>query len=74
MAVHTYRYRYSAEVEITVDDDKAPQQQAEEIAGQAVEEHAYRLIDGDTYGLLGKEVLSPGVTGEVVKMATWDRI
>lgn len=74
MTIHTYRYRYTAEVKIIVDDDKAPQQQAEEIADQAVTDHADHLVDVDCYGLIGPVELSPGVLGDVVRIGTWDRI
>jgi hypothetical protein len=74
MTIHTYRYRYTAEVEITVDDEQSPQQQPVETANQAMADHADRLLEDDSSGLEGPEVLSPGVLGEVVKMGTWDHI
>lgn len=74
MAIHTFRYRFTAEVEITVDDAKAAQRQPEEIAALMLEEHGDHLIDCDRHGILGKEELYRGVTGEVVKIPTWDRI
>ena len=73
MTVGTFRYRFTGEVVITVNPQLATDQQIEEIADQAVAEHADRLLDCDHLGIHGPETLSPGVTGEVVKIGTWDR-
>lgn len=74
MAIHTFRYRYTAEVEITVSDLRAPKQQEEEVADQALAKHGDRMVEVDPLGLVGKQALGPGVTGEVVKIGTWGRI
>lgn len=76
MAIHTYRYRYTAEVEITVDDSKQSEdgRDPEEIAADALSVHGDTLLNQDWFDdeichLGGTET---GITGEVTKIPTWD--
>lgn len=78
MAIHTIRYRYSAEVEITVDDSKTgdDKRAPDEIATDALEVHGDSLIDheyfdGEVWHLGG---VGTGITGTVTKIPTWDHI
>lgn len=77
MAIHTYRYRYTAEIEIVVDGDKQPDDRdPEEIAADALSVYGDGLIDhehcdDEIYHLGGVET---GITGEVTKIPTWDPV
>ncbi|MHC1788577.1 hypothetical protein [Solidesulfovibrio sp.] len=78
MAIHTFRYRYTAEVEIAVDDSKAGDdtRAPDEIATDALEVHGGNLIDNehfeDEVWHLGG--VGTGITGTVTKIPTWDHI
>ena len=77
MAIHTFRYRYTAEVEITVDDSKQSEEDGrnpEEIAVDSLSVHGAILIDqewfdDEVFHLGGVET---GITGQVTKIPTWD--
>lgn len=77
MAIHTYRYRHTAEVEIVVDDSKSGEDERnpEEIAADALYVYGDGLINNDhfeedeVFHLGGVET---GITGKVAKIPTWD--
>lgn len=73
MAVHTYRYRYTAEVEITVYEGVAPPGQPIELASNALADHSELFLDG-SQDFSDAEEISPGIAGKVTKIPTWDLI
>jgi hypothetical protein len=73
MVTHTYRYRYTAEVEITVFEGVAQPGQPVELANNALADHSEFFLDGSK-DFSDAEEISPGIAAKVTKIPTWDHI
>jgi len=75
MAIHIFRYRYTKEIIISVDDSKANNEEPEEVADFCLGSYFdLGLADDDEEGTVllgGKET---GIKADIVKKGSWDRI